>query len=48
MATASAWNKWVNINLDLTSTQKSHPAPDDFYVQLRTYLIGGPFFNQKI
>ena len=42
--------KWVNINFerrDLTSTQKSHSVPDDLNVQLRTYLIDGPFFNRK-
>ena len=41
---------WVNINFerrDLTSTQKSHSVPDDLNVQLRTYLIDGPFFNRK-
>ena len=40
----------LNINFerrDLTSAQKSHSAPNDLYVKLRTYLIDGPFFNQK-
>ena len=42
--------KWVNFNFErrgLTSEHKSHPLPYDLYVQLRTYLIDGPFLNQK-
>ena len=42
--------KWVNINFEkrgLTSAQRIHLAPDDLYVQLRIYLIDGPFVNQK-
>ena len=33
--------------MDLPSTQKSYPSPDDLHIQFRTFLIDGLFLNQK-
>ena len=51
MATSSGEAKLLNINSERrypVSAQKGHPAPDDLYKQLRTYLTDGCLFNQKI